>query len=262
MNKAIEKFKKLTRIQQVEFVIASLLSLALLIALPVYAWFSYSNKVETLTKIKEPNLLDIKSGNADPIVNFDLRDVNIEDMKNGTTYRYVFCVITEDSNISYDLQLAHTTNIPFDYKIYKAKKLDSKPADGTEYAEYHRLGEENKKTYYSKDDEVKLTALNEDSGSTATYGRKIADQDKSEEWYTKTYDDAADTPQAYAVPLYLKTASPFKHEASNKDDPDYFILELTWNGSEDDTTDYAQWNKAENNKETDIIYITAGRSSG
>ena len=260
MNKAIEKFKKLTRIQQVEFVIASLLSLALLIALPVYAWFSYSNKVETLTKIKEPNLLDIRSGNAEPIVNFDLRDVNIEEMKDGTTYRYVFCVITEDSNISYDLQLAHTTNIPFDYKIYKAEKLDSKPADGTEYAEYHPLGEEENKTYYSKGDEVELTTLNADEASAATYGRTIAKQGQGEEWYDKTYDNG-DTPQAYAVPLYLKTASPFKHEASNKDDPDYFILELTWNGSENDTTDYAQWNKAENNKETDIIYITAGRSS-
>lgn len=57
---------------------------------------------------------------------FFYRIVNIEKMKDGTAYRYVFCVITEDNDISYDLQLAHTTNIPFDYKIHKAKKLDSK----------------------------------------------------------------------------------------------------------------------------------------
>lgn len=47
-------------------------------------------------------------------------------MKDGTAYRYVFCVITEDNDISYDLQLAHTTNIPFDYKIHKAENLDGK----------------------------------------------------------------------------------------------------------------------------------------
>ena len=258
MKKYLEKFNKLKPIQKTEFVFASLITLALVIAIPVRAWFSYANKIETMAKIKEPNMLDIRAGNADPAVNFDLRDVNIEEMKDGKSHYCVFSVITEDDSIAYDLQLAHTTNIPFEYNIWKAERLSDKPNDESgEYVEYHPIDDDTTITYYKKGEKVVLSALNTDTESESSYGRPVAEKDG--EYYDKTYD-GSDTPQTYAVPLYLKTETPIAHEAQSG--ADYFILELKWNGDPNDNTNFSQWNKAENNKETDIIYITASRSSG
>ena len=60
--------------------------------------------------------------------------------------------------------------------------------------------------------------------------------------------------------MYLKTAEPIT--PTEKGDHDYFILQLDWDGAAVTEGNFAQWNKAENNKETDIIYISASRTTG
>ena len=134
MNKILQKFNKLNSIQKAEFVLASLLTLALMVGMPAFAWFSSVKKMETLTKIKEPENLDIRAGRYHSIINFELSDINIEEMsENGTAEYRVFSVSAGDYKIPYILQLAHTTNIPFKYSIYHAAEVDSSGADTVPY---------------------------------------------------------------------------------------------------------------------------------
>ena len=97
MNKILQRFNKLNNVQKVEFVLASLFTLALMVGMPVFAWFSSVNKMETMTKVKEPENLDIRAGHYHSIINFELSDINIEEMKkNGTAEYRVFSVSAGD----------------------------------------------------------------------------------------------------------------------------------------------------------------------
>ena len=119
-----EKFLKLHKFKKIQFVVASILTLFLVVGGSVYAWFALSGNLETLTKVKEPENMDIRAGGGigtaspDPVVNFDLSDIDIESIAKGTPELRVFTVSTGDYRMKYKLQLAYTTNIPFTYKIY------------------------------------------------------------------------------------------------------------------------------------------------
>ncbi|MGN0615475.1 hypothetical protein [Ruminococcus flavefaciens] len=147
--KVINKFKKMDKRQKVEVVAASILSAALLISLPTYAWFASNKNLETITKIKEPGEMMIRAGRtiktdeADPIVNFELNDINIESISEGKPQLFIFSVSPGDNKLGYRIQLAHTTNIPFTYKIYKANEKKDvtglTDAQKTELASYHAM---------------------------------------------------------------------------------------------------------------------------
>ncbi|MDD6489610.1 MAG: hypothetical protein PUG48_07345 [Clostridia bacterium] len=255
MKKIIDKFHKLNTIQKIEFVLALLFSVMLVIGFSVYAWFSHTNNIETMTKIKEPDNLDIRAGNFDQIVNFDLSDIDIEEMaKTSKSQYYVFSVSAGDYKIKYDIQLAHTTNIPFKYTLWKATQVES---DGTDVVQYHPLDDDTTITYYKKGEEIVLEDLNADNDSDSYFGRTLAET--SETYYNKTYNHN-DEPEIYSVPVYSKTQSPIDPQNKGSDQHDYFILELKWD-NELAATSFSKWNKAENNKETDIIYITVSRST-
>lgn len=256
MKKIIDKLHALNTIQKIEFVIALLLSLITVIGFPVYAWFSHTNNIETMTKIKEPDNLDIRAGNFDQIVNFDLSDIDIEDMaKNSKSKYYIFSVSAGDYKIKYDIQLAHTTNIPFKYTLWKATQVQS--SDGENIVQYHPLNDDTDITYYKKGNEIELEALNADNDSKSNFGRTLAETNGT--YYDITYS-TGDQPEIYAVPIYLQTKSPIDPQNKGSDQHDYFILELQWD-EELAATSFSKWNKAENNKETDIIYITVSRST-
>ena len=126
MNKTDTKDKKLNRVQKIQIIIASVLTIAIIIAISVYAWFSLASNMETMTKVKEPDNLDIRAGNFNPIINFDLNGINIEDMAENDHAEYrVFSVSAGDYKIAYKLQLTHTTNIPFKYKGNIDKFVDN-----------------------------------------------------------------------------------------------------------------------------------------
>ena len=115
------------------------------------------------------------------------------------------------------------------------------------------------KTYYYKIGEnVSLSPLNADSANKAYYGREIAKN--GDTYYNKTYEDENDAPEIYAVPVYLQSTT-ITPTDKGEDAHDYFILKIEWD-QESAATNFTKWNKAENNKETDIIYITASRSTG
>ena len=259
----LKKIRSLKGKQKAEFIIASFLTITLLIVFPVLAWFSNNRNLETITKIREPGDIIIRAGksdaaasDADPIVNFEMKEIDIEDVASGNSAQYVFSVKPGDYTTKYDLVLAHTTNIPFTYTIYKASDVDT--AGMTEEQKnalviYHPRNDSTKTTYYKKGDKLDMTELNTDSGDT---GRNLAE--KNDEYYNNTYD-AGDDPEMYAVPIYMKTDKSITHSKDSEDSYDYFILEINWDENTG-TGNYDKWNKAVNNKETDMIYITAFNS--
>lgn len=259
-----KKFSELSTGKKVQAIIASVFTVALLIALPVYAWFALGGKLEAFTKIKEPDNLDIRAGHYDAVKYFSLNDIDIESIASGTPHRVVFSVSAGDYKIPYQIQLAHTTNIPFKYRIYRAKEWDSahKPANPdvtyiSEPLKNQGATEADYTFYYTKvGDAIDLTAKNADSSSSGTYGRTLALG--SGTYYDNTYDDG-DTPEVYAVPIYEQSG---RITYDSESDHDYFILEISFDTSATAKEGFSEWNAADNKKETDMIYLTASRYSG
>ena len=262
-----KKFSKLSTGKKVQAIIASVFTLALLIILPVYAWFALGGKLEAFTKIKEPDNLDIRAGHYDNVQYFNLNDIDIEKIagENGvqTPHMVVFSVSAGDYKIPYQLQLAHTTNIPFKYRIYRAKEWDSahKPANPdvtyiSEPLKNQGATEEDYTFYYTKvGDAIDLAAINADNSSLGTYGRTLALGGGT--YYDKTYDDG-DEPEVYAVPIYEQSGE-IRYDPTS--DHDYFILEISWDNTVATSGNFSEWNVHENKKETDMIYLTASRYS-
>lgn len=125
-----------------------------------------------------------------------------------------------------------------------------------------------------------MSDCNADESSRAYYGRALARND--DQYYENTYSDG-DEPEIYAIPIYSQTERAITpSDKTGPDSHDYFILELSWDdgigetatseattesattASAEETTghDFSKWNKIENNKETDIVFITASRVTG
>lgn len=254
-----EKYSELSTSKKVQAIIASVVTLSLLIALPIYAWFTLGKKIEAFTKIKEPDNLDIRAGHYDAVQYFNLNNIDIEKIvKEETPHRVVFSVSAGDYKIPYQIQLAHTTNIPFKYSIYRAREY-SIPPDGI-YVTYEseplkEKGETNYTYYYKRGEKIPLTPKNPDSESITKYGRQLALG--SDAYYNDTYDDD-DAPELYAVPLYEQSG---RIPYDSGSDHDYFILEISFDETATGKEGFSDWNVATNKKETDMIYLTASRWS-
>ena len=209
--KAFEKLKSMSRKQKIDFAAASVLTAAFMVALPTYAWFASNKNLETITKIKEPGEIMIRAGKsldpdeADSIVNFEMKDIDIEKIAAGTPQCFVFSVSPGDYTLGYNIQLAHTTNIPFVYKIYHATevcRVDGAGSSGVssgvqpdvsvdDLIPYHTIGDSSTIVYYDKVDSdtsdsllytpIAMNKLNE--SSDLSKGR-IAKQDDSGDAYS------------------------------------------------------------------------------
>ena len=90
-------------------VFAAVLAALALLAVPVLAWLYMQRSMETITKINMPNALLIGAGDAKPIQQLELGNIDVSET---SSYKdVVFCVYSEKPGIKYYLQLAHTTNI-------------------------------------------------------------------------------------------------------------------------------------------------------
>lgn len=204
-------------------------ALALLV-IPVFAWLYMQRSMETITKVNMPYALLIGAGDAKPIQQLELSNIDVSG-----TQKYkevVFCVYSEKPSKSYYLQLAHTTNIGFKYEIYKA----SRPAAET--------STENVVSYLGKQ-YIKGKLL------TGSYLNKDESSDyATDKYHGITYNEYDKTyVQKSAEPLYWKTSSPVTLPDKADDTGyyvNYYILHITWG---DDV---------QNNKETDMIYLMAG----
>ena len=272
MKKLREGFTAMSTAKKIETAAAVILTLAIIVGVPVFAWLATTTEVEVLTKVRKPDNLDITAGNGDPIINFDLRDIDVKhpDTETETTASkyYVFSVSAGGYNIPYIIQIAHTTNIPFTYNLYRAKKLgENDSLQQILYTVYRRIdgGGDGETNYQIVGQNLLTKTLNGDEANVSTYGRLLGKNNDKDYYYQTTYitndpNDNNDTPQVYAIPLYHQTVTLQRPEEDSdglfNDDYDYYVLELTWKKT-DDTEGFKQWNIGSNNKETDIIYISA-----
>lgn len=265
-----KKFNDLSRTKKAQIIAASLLSVILLIGVPTYAWFSYTSRIEALTRIKAPIILDIRSGHAYSIQHLDLSDIDVNNNvdANGNGYKDYIFTVKAGNSAAYDIQLAHTTNIPFTYTVYRASELGDStrtatvPSENVATFDYYGI-----KYYYgyasstaasetrvttADEANLSLTDLNPDAASASAYGRTIAEnEDGADEIYSKfTEYKNGDNPEIYAVPLYSQKSGVTKWNPEG----DYFILRISWNISSDNSA-FATWNTAVNNKETDVVYL-------
>ena len=202
-------------------------ALALLV-IPVFAWLYMQRSMETITKVNMPYALLIGAGDAKPIQQLELSNI---DVSGAQKYKdVVFCVYSEKPSKSYYLQLAHTTNIGFKYEIYKASRPT---ADASAENVVSYLGKQ-----YIKGAQLTGSYLNKDeksSNATNTY-------------HNITYGEYKNV-QKSAEPLYWKTTGQ-ETLPKEKDDTtyyvNYYILHISWDEN------------VQNNKETDMIYLMAG----
>lgn len=196
-----------------------------LLAVPVLAWLYMQRSMETITEIKKPEILSIKAGDMQDIEKLELGTIDVSgDQK---TKDVVFCVYSAEPGKSYNLQLAHTTNIGFTYSIYKS----SSP---TEDGDITYLGKQ-----YKKGELLQGGYLN------------LAEDQKhaTNAYHDITYGEYKQVQQA-AEPLYWKSkvqeTLPEKKDKSEEFYVNYYILHISWDES------------VQNNKETDMIYLMAG----
>lgn len=209
-------------------ILAAIAAALALLVIPVFAWLYMQRSMETITKVNMPYALLIGAGDAKPIQQLELSNI---DVSGAQKYKdVVFCVYSEKPSKSYYLQLAHTTNIGFKYEIYKA----SRPAaDASSENVVSYLGKQ-----YKKGNLLVGSYLNKDGNSdnaTNTYHRI-------------TYGEYSSV-QKSAEPLYWKTTNQ-ETLPEKKDDTtyyvNYYILHIFWDEN------------VQNNKETDMIYLMAG----
>ena len=145
----------------------------------------------------------------------------------------VFCVYSEKPGIKYYLQLAHTTNIGFNYEIYTS---ELSPEDGklSYLGKNYKMGELLEGAYLNKESGTNYATK---TYHGITYPNSSGNQSVS-------YDNV----QKFAEPLYWKSTNE-EVLPEKKDDTgyyvNYYILRIKWDEN------------VNNNKETDMIYIMA-----
>jgi hypothetical protein len=213
------------------WILASGLVILLAIGTLSAAWLNYQRSLSTLTAINEPIHLYLKAGHGEDVARLYLGDI---DVKSQTEADYVFSV-ESGSEEDYILQLAHTTNIGFTYEIYRATESTQSTEGAVPYVD-----EQGDDYYYSYAAADKLAGA---------YLNRSNDTGLANQTFHETTYGTYSYVQKNAEPLYWQgTVTPSRQQADG-DYLDYFVLHITW------TKD-----SIENNKETDIIYLTAGRA--
>ena len=251
MSTKAEKNDKRKKVTIISIIVAGLL---VMIGI-TFAWFYQNQKAASLTQIAPPGEIIISGVHGSKLDQIDL-SYNSGDIDGNTvTVRNVICIDSASKNIK--LKLAHTTNVEnLSLRIYPATEGTSQPVSGN----YVKGSDSGIDYYYTFDpktgyttkqlgtvgDAMKLmTCLNADENNSElakpdgyyhnnTYGtnKKIRVQNQAEPLYWTSKD-------VYSLPLNsqkeLNEHIEYKYYGC-------FVLEASWK---------------EQNKETDIVYVTA-----
>lgn len=213
---------------KLRYLVLFLILLALLLAaVGTVAWMRYIRSLQTVTMVQVTDLSLVGPG-GDKTLAIDLGDLDVS--KTGSQ-GFVFGVKSVGQP-KCTIQLAHTTNIPFQYEIYKATKNDTSSGGNEVLA----AG-----SYFSYGDKIKGKEDNYLNGTT------IAPQDNR--FFTSTYEKKEGisySVQKNAAPLYWQSGN----VGINEDGTTYFILKVIWGDN------------LSNNKETDMVYLTVGTGGG
>ena len=217
-------------------------------AFSVYSWFYGGHKIAAVSEVADPAAIFINAGNREDIRYLDLGGIDVEGEDDHRDF--VFCV--RGSYVSgYKIQLAFTTNNQFEYELYPASLTTSSgsvPNDPLALVVYEtHEGPDAMHYYYASSGASPLAGsfLNQDSGADELLAKT------NDTYYAKTYTPSGagstyDNRHKYAVPLYWQGSGIIHPDLdANYDFCDYFILRVKWSGDQ------------KNNKETDIVYISA-----
>ena len=266
----MRRVTKINRIMSLSVIIQLVIAVICSLTISVYAWFAYQNGIAAFTKIKEPPSINLASGGDDPALYISLENIDVT----AGTEKYVIFSVEPGKYSAYDIQLSHTTNIPFTYELYRVREDDGGTIAYKDHTRYVNpdtgLNEETELHYsimtsYSYSPiitagKVTLTNINEDNSGSRVLGSEDVLESKNRRNYDTTNDDV----NQYVKPLYSIARRIPKLNASEDGnaDRDYFAIKIKWttnsNIGEDDV---GYWDYAFNNKETDIIYISAKENS-
>lgn len=279
MSKLLNKFHCMSIKKKIQFILAILCTIGIFISIPVYAWFSHQRQIAELLKVKTPDLLYISAAYAEDVKYFQLPSIDVEDDDNTVRRRVFSFAVAGEYVSSFTLQLGHTTNIPFTYKIYEADYYDTEQAARAAINQYNVGKQESEQLNYNYDaveydvkaqwtlmdytfsqrtlhvgDKLYLVKGAQVSGSylneTVSGGRKIATGKYHEETYQageSTYNNV----QTYAEPLYWQSngisSVPVNSGVVGHPFFKTFLLEISWEEG------------MANEKETDMIYLSVFR---
>ncbi len=260
MKKIIDKFKKLSLAVKLQLLTALICTAAI----PVYAWFAYQDRIEAFTRVKEPPSINLASGGDDSALYITLENI---DVNSEGHEKWVVFSVEPGKYPAYDIQLSHTTNIPFTYQLYRVSETEN---GAIKYIDHTRVsGEETELKYDvmtsaagSTEGMVALQDINSDDGHT---GRTLGDETKLVPLDRVNYAQT-DKVNQYVRPLYsvARNIPQLNVNEDGSSGRDYFAIKITWEIDQDVNTDVNNanyWNYAFNNKETDIIYISAKQNT-
>lgn len=215
--------------------LALIMCLVLLLTMVLYSlsfgWMATDRSLGTVTKVERPSLLRIMGPNRSELDLIRISDIDLSTPVGSS--HFVFCVYGRArANQSYHLEVAYTTNIPFEYSLYKAS-IDTPTAECSTLYQGQLL----ENTYYYQAIPIGMEKLNA-SGSNA-----ILSADNP--FYQATYADTDITSvQTNAMPMYSLARGLARRAEPDVDGffADYYVLEVSW----------AHLTR---NKETDIIYL-------
>ena len=263
----IEKFRKISDEHKAQFIVASFLTLVLLVEMPVLAWFANQRKIAELQMIKSPDLLYLTAANAEAVRHFEMGGINVEatQVVNGietpvTHKLFPFCVAGDYVN-SFTLQLVHTSNNPFTYEIYEGAiytDMGEASATGKDYVPYtvtaDLTGLEGisglSRTSITQGDELYIVKNQKLQGRYLNMSNN--NRTATTKYLEECYGNNGTNYQhytAYELPLYWQC-----NNIQSVDDPLHhgekfyktFVLDVSW---DPDTVS--------NDKETDIVYLMA-----
>ena len=124
--------------KKIEIFLSVVLAIALIVTVPVLAWFGNQKKLAKLAKIKAPDDLYINAAHKEDRINLDMRTIDVaqsyKDDQNVShpikSQNFVFSV--SGNYVSrFTLQLEHTTNNPYTYTIHEGDVYKvTKDSDG------------------------------------------------------------------------------------------------------------------------------------
>ena len=213
---------------KLRYLVLFLILLALLLAaVGTVAWMRYIRSLQTVTLVQVTSLSLV--GPDENTLAIELGDLDVSSAKSEA---FVFGV----KSVNLDkctIQLAHTTNIPFQYEIYQATKNDTSSGGNEVLA----AG-----SYFSYGEKIK------DKDAPYLNGTNIALQGDNH-YFTSTYQAGTGSyghVQKNAAPLYWKSGD----VTITENQTTYFILKVIWGDN------------LSNNKETDMVYLTVGSGGG
>ena len=209
-------------------VISVILAFSALLVLPVFAWLYMHRSMETITKVNMPNALLIGAGDAKPIQQLELSNI---DVSGAQKYKdVVFCVYSTKPGLG----LSSSAGTYYEYWIFVCKLSKGIYRKRRQWMEvFFYLGD-----YYKKGSKLAGNYLNKETESNYA----------TNAYHKKTYEEYSHV-QKSAEPLYWKTTS--QETLPEKQDDttyyvNYYILRILWDEN------------VQNNKETDMIYLMAG----